>query len=261
MKPIKWEVLERDFKKIFSGFPWQYDFAIDTYLQLGERQEVWFLFRDRPLRWINPTKEELPVLSVPVKSRNDLSYEYELGMQFLSRLSYHARVAIVRKDSVAGKLRLKPWVSLSVRAGGNIYPEDVRFRWNDESNENADLAFALFRDGKSGQSLPNQFLSFYKIIELAIGGKKKDCKLWINEAAPTIGISPWPFKVVTSEFNGDVSAYLEETLRNAIAHVRHNPVVNPDRWFDRVRMLDALRIVGPLARKAMDERILSSIKV
>jgi hypothetical protein len=89
------------------------------------------------------------------------------------------------------------------------------------------------------------------MIEVAIKDKSARWD-WINKtASKSMGEGQRIAEVAKT--NANIAEYLDYGCRSAIAHVFHQPIVNPDDYADYVRISQDVRVVEDLARRAVDE--------
>jgi hypothetical protein len=111
------------------------------------------------------------------------------------------------------------------------------------------LALALFREGVNSGSRFYAFLCYYKILDLPFK-KNKDRTEWINTVAPTLTREQDDLaKILTT--TTDLEKYLRDERANAIKHVLHKPVLNPDDPKDEFKITTDLHIIQDLARLAI----------
>ena len=113
------------------------------------------------------------------------------------------------------------------------------------------LALALYKEGHNSTSEFYKFLSFWKVLEVAIRDRNKRWE-WINSNAENAGIEPERLSEMLRS-HSSIAEYLYGSGRCAIAHVSRDPVVNPDDLEDRVRLSRDARIVEHLARMAITQ--------
>lgn len=99
--------------------------------------------------------------------------------------------------------------------------------------EKAKLAVALYREGMGSDSTLNKFLSFFKILNIFFPDRKdkgvnklveglRDILPYVNDTE-----CKKRMQKISQQF-GDVADYLYEYGRCAVAHVYHEPLVDPD---------------------------------
>jgi len=251
--PAEWKGPERKVKEQFSKYPAQVEFALDTHLRFGDVDEVSFNFRDRTIRWINQTENRLTTLIVPVINPNDYKEERELAMRFLSHLAFDTDIPINVITSVGGPMRFYPLLRQPKRLGGIMYPADYNLRISESFSNKQDLAYALYKEGLSSSSVYYSFLSFYKIIQLAFSENAERIRSWINNNLDKIRypLVSERIKEIKNEHE-DIVDYLFKSGRCAIAHVKNDPIVDPDKPEDKLRLNKDLAIVKGLSRYTIE---------
>jgi hypothetical protein len=116
----------------------------------------------------------------------------------------------------------------------------------------AQLALALMREGRGLNHPAYAFVSFYRVLECA--GVNSD--EWINGALDEV--SEHKAKEVRVRLRGkiaNVGSHLRDSGRNAAAHARDEPIVDPDDPSDARRLRSELPLMSALASLAI-ERVL-----
>jgi len=131
------------------------------------------------------------------------------------------------------------------------------FQRNLEAEKKTRLALALFREGRTVNSVPFAFLSYFKIFNILWNDKTVTLKGGQRENQLVEGIrSTLPklkdrqalrrLKALTST-QPDVPRYLYDQGRCAIAHAYADPIVDPDDVSDLRRLSEDLHIIKALA--------------
>jgi len=126
------------------------------------------------------------------------------------------------------------------------------------STDEERAAIAFYREGISLDNPFYSFLSLFKVVgALLTNGKKREA--WITDALERLDDhrAKERFEELRSQGN-NVSAYLWDECRNAIAHSEKNPYVNPDEVDDHFRLSKDLPLLRNLAELAIEEN--SSLK-
>lgn len=133
-----------------------------------------------------------------------------------------------------------------------------------EQDPKALLALALYREGLSVESVPFEFLSYFKILNI----------FWKDKYEKTGGISVNPvvegirsalpkiqddqalkrIKKLIAE-NKDPAKYLYESGRCAIAHAHSDPIVDPDNVFDLHRLSEDMWIIRSIAEHLIEHHL------
>jgi hypothetical protein len=117
------------------------------------------------------------------------------------------------------------------------------------------LCLALYREALNVNSVPFQFLGFYKIINV-LQERGAEQRAWINATIPKITdyrASERIREIQRSE--SDVAAYLYESGRCAVAHAFAEPVVDPDDPKDTARLIQDLPVIQALAEFVIDREL------
>lgn len=126
------------------------------------------------------------------------------------------------------------------------------------STDEERAAIAFYREGISLDNPFYGFLSLFKAIgALLPNGKKRE--KWIADALERLDDHRAKERRDELRSQGtDVSAYLWDECRNAIAHAERDPYVNPDEVDDHFRLSKDLPLLRNLAELAIEEN--SSLK-
>ena len=120
-------------------------------------------------------------------------------------------------------------------------------RWNPLPDPKQRLVVALYREAMSVNSIPYQFLGFFKIINVLYKNGPAQ-KAWIKSTLPKLTSSFLQdrlFALARTEL--DVAEYLYESGRCAVAHAFSDPLVDPDDLMDLRRLSADLEVVQALA--------------
>lgn len=120
-------------------------------------------------------------------------------------------------------------------------------------NPRAKLALALMREGRALNHPGYSFLSFYRVIEVALPNGK-DRGPWMNDAIERISDhrAVEALKRLREGYDGDVGLHLYNSGRSAVAHAGGEVVANPDEPDDYVRLFRELPIMEALAVDAIE---------
>lgn len=122
------------------------------------------------------------------------------------------------------------------------------------TGEKARLALALMREGRGMSHIAYSFLSFYRVLEVAVG-KGQAIKAWVADALkrlPKGRASEVQEKLIASGVL-DVSQHLYVSGRCAIAHAGGEPIIDPDNPTDARRLHQELPLIEALAELAIEE--------
>jgi hypothetical protein len=121
-----------------------------------------------------------------------------------------------------------------------------------ETDQKAKLALALYREGKTIKSVPFEFLSYFKIMNIFWKDKyikdKNEIIEGIREVLPSIKNDLAQKRLrELSKSESDVPKYLYESGRCAIAHTYAEPIVDPDDVSDLRRLSQDMWIIKAIA--------------
>jgi len=120
-------------------------------------------------------------------------------------------------------------------------------RWNPLLDTKQQLAVALYREAMSVNSIPYQFLGFFKIINILHKDGPAQ-KAWIKATLPRLTERYLQDRLLAlSNTEPDVAAYLFESGRCAVAHAFSDPLIDPDDLTHLHRLSADLEVVQALA--------------
>lgn len=133
-----------------------------------------------------------------------------------------------------------------------------------ESDPKVALALALYREGRSINNTPFEFLSYFKILnifwkdkfELTNGARINPLIEGIKQTLPKITDTEANNRVSQLISMGEEPAqYLYQSGRCAIAHANVSPVVDPDDVSDLRRLSEDMRIVRSIAEQLIERNL------
>ncbi|MBS9717035.1 methylamine utilization protein MauJ [Pseudohalocynthiibacter aestuariivivens] len=201
--------------------------------------------------WIIPvTIDAYPGIAVRVQGKDEDELREKI-LRFLSVLSW-----VEGKGSVllsfGGGSALYPYKRSS--NAGLVIRDQFDLCYLPEITEaKHQLALALMREGRGLSHIAYSFLSFYRVLEVAVG--KTKIKEWVAQAVNRLpngeGKRAWGKLIASGILN--VSDHLYKSGRCAIAHAGSNPIVDPDKPTDSNRLYHELPLVEGLAELAIEE--------
>lgn len=122
--------------------------------------------------------------------------------------------------------------------------------------QKASVALALMREARGLNSPAYAFLSFYKVLELTIPDGRRRGR-WVTE---NIGrsegiLAKEALKKLRASVQGDIGEHLLESGRQAIAHAKFDPHINPDNPRDARRLSSELPIMEGMAVLAIEQHL------
>jgi len=169
--------------------------------------------------------------------------------RFLSTLSWCDDQPMENRYGWSGNRSPAPVPRESRPIGSSIaFP----FYRNLEPDKKARLALALFREARTANSIPFEFLSYFKILNMFW----KDGTTIIEGIRATLPKLKDELAISRLRALGnterDVSAYLYESGRCAIAHAYADPIIDPDDVSDLRRLSEDLYIVKEIAERLIE---------
>lgn len=228
----------------------QIDYVLDTSLVIGDEEEIYFSFEGKTFRWINGTPESKPILSVGFKEMNKPK-DAEISVnKLLSFLVWQHQIPIRKTYGTSGPRRSIPlsWGPRMV-GGLKIDAQHLLSRYVKSNSSKMELALSFYKEGLNSESVFYKFFNFWKIIEVAIN-QKKSRDDWIRSTSLHIRMEKQ--RVAEIMAREDIVVYLDYSCRSAIAHVYHEPFIDPDDLEDNIRISKDVHLVEELARIAIN---------
>lgn len=164
--------------------------------------------------------------------------------RFLSALGWKCDEPAINHYGLSGNPVPVPVARYRIPFGyspSDIFPSEL----TEITDKKARLAVALYREGKSLDNVPFQFLSYFKILNVFWKDKTKDGKNELVEglrhtlAALTDGKCIDRINELEKK-EGDAADYLYKSGRCAVAHAYADPIVAPDDVSDLRRLSEDL---------------------
>ena len=225
----------------------QHEFALETDLRIGDSEEANLTFNGMRFRWINGSRTFCPIIIMGSNNQNDHRHAFETVSELLSIMCFQTRSALLSTFGASGPTRLNPMIRQPRKLADTVYPSGIEIRSERPMTPNRKLALALYREGMNSESRYYRFLCYYKILQIPFLGKA--VVAWINShALPEGRVSSERVRELFRDGVTDIADYLYDTWRNAIAHVQHEPTVNPDNYELSIRISKDVYLVDDLAR-------------
>lgn len=238
--------------KLDADCPFEIDYVLDSSLTIGDEEEIYLQFEGRTFRWINGTPESNAVLSIGYKDMNNPGEAEEAVNKLLTFLVWRHRVPIRKMTGVGGPRRSLP-LTWGPRMSGGLKVDPAYLLTEQKTGASArrNLALALYKEGVNSESVFYKFLSFWKILEVAIPDKTARWA-WINANVSRAALHKERITEIMVQAP-DIAEYLDYSGRCAIAHVFRQPFVNPDDRTDNIRITKDVRVVEDLARAVISD--------
>ena len=119
----------------------------------------------------------------------------------------------------------------------------------------ARLALALYREARSVNMIPYEFLGYFKVLNVIREGGREQ-KQWIRRTVGKLTDRRAKERLVEIKASGDeIGDYLYRSGRCAVAHAFSHPVVNPDDPTEVGRLSQDLPVIRELARYAIEHEL------
>ena len=201
--------------------------------------------------WIIPiTSDAYP--GIAVRNADDDEATKERILRFLSVLSWLDRSGAVLVSFGGGSY---PFAFQRDKRLGFSIRDEIDLRYMPEvTDPKARLALALMRDGRGLSHVAYSFLSFYRVLEVAVG-RGQAIQNWIPRAIARLsnGRGKDALKDLSASGVTDLPHHLYVSGRCAIAHAGGNPIVDPDNPSDTSRLYIEKPLVEELAELAIEE--------
>jgi hypothetical protein len=206
--------------------------------------------------WILPIAHDLyPAVAMkraPGKSREECE---RLVMRFVSTLAWVEDAGFL-VDGVGGG-NLPRQMGRNTQTGVAICEEFDLSYFPEPNNEKALLALALKREGRGLNHPGYSFLSFYRVLEVALGRGKRTQIDWINDQI-ALGFhhrAQSALDELQKQGVTDIGAHLYESGRCAMAHASEEPIIDPDDPSDARRLWSERPIMLTLAEQAIEQEL------
>lgn len=206
--------------------------------------------------WIMPVmKDRCPAVAMkipPGKSRPECE---RLVMRFLSNLAWVEGAGYL-VDGVGGGSVPNP-MGRSKETGFSICDEFDLSYFPEPASDKALLALALMREGRGLNHPGYSFLSFYRVLEVALGKGRKTQIAWINDQVAR-GLdhrATGALDQLRKQNIDDIGAHLYASGRCAMAHASEEPIIDPDDPADARRLWSERPIMLALAERAIEEKL------
>lgn len=255
----------------FEDFTMQYEVALETDVFISEEgevpQDIYFAFEGRRLRWMNGSVYNFPSLIIPT---NDQSYDdaREIARKFLSLLIFENSHIRIREYTSAAKPKGYNPLLVQPRLPS---VNEIDSRWFDSSQIKRSKqlwhALAFYKEAKNSESLFYKFLNYYKIVLMKFvqaQDNREDvagCSTWITSEFEKLSESELVVRIKSEadSKSSSVGEYVTFMGRDAASHVGdihklgQTPTIHPDNQSDRLRYIDLISIIEPMARKVIED--------
>jgi hypothetical protein len=232
--------------------------VLDTTLRIGTDPYAYVTFEGKVMRWINGTAEAEATISIGVANLHSHNAEDDQLNRFLSLLVWqhggHARV----KEGVGGaRTAYSKVYSPRMSVGLRVDPEYLQRGTNLAHTRDQKLALGLYREAQNSSSTFYEFLSYYKIMELAVPNKGNKVRGdWLEKTAiPKLSQLGRPYTDTLREIMANhpsLEHYLREIKVNGIKHaIKRN--IDPDNPLDQISTIKDNRLMQEIAQLAMHD--------
>jgi hypothetical protein len=238
-----------------DGLKFQMDYVLDTTLKIGTDPYAYVTFEGKVMRWTNGTPEADATVSIGVADLHDHSAEDDQLNRFLSLLVWehggHARI----KWGVGGaRTAYSKAYSPRLSAGLRVDPGYLQRGTKLVLTADQKVALGLYREAQNSSSTFYEFLSYYKILELAVPNKRGAARgQWLNTVAiPKLAHMDRMKEILAK--HADLEQYLREVKVNGIKHAIKG-TVDPDSPLDQLSTTKDNRIMEEVAKLVMRDRL------
>jgi hypothetical protein len=169
-------------------------------------------------------------------------------------------------DEGAGMENLYSWsgnpVPVSIPRESRLLGSSIAFPFyrDVEADPKARLALALYREGRTINSQPYEFLSYFKIMNIFWKDKFKNGKNEIVEGLRDVipklsDVEACERIEKLTKQQADIATYLYESGRCAVAHAYSEPVIDPDDVSDLHRLSQDMWIVRAVAEYLIENEL------
>jgi hypothetical protein len=243
-----------------DGLRFQMDYVLDTTLKIGTDPYAYVTFEGKVMRWINGTPEAEATISIGVANLNDHKTEDDQLNRFLSLLVWqyggHARI----KEGVGGARTAhskvySPRMSRGLRVDPGYLQRGTKLALTTDQK----LALGLYREAQNSSSTFYEFLSYYKILELAVPNKGNTSRSeWLNTVAiPKLTQMDRLSREVLNDIlakHSDLEHYLREIKVNGIKH-SIKKTVDTDNPLHQISTAKDNYLMEEIAKLAMRDQL------
>jgi hypothetical protein len=203
--------------------------------------------------WILPlTTKHFPAIAVKLtRSREQCEL---LLMRFLSNVAWVEDQGFLVEGIGGGSIPAP--MGRDKEFGFSICEEFDLSYFPEPTDEKALLALALMREGRGLNHPGYAFLSFYRVLEVALpNGRHR--KNWVSDKIDLIDdhYAKQALNALRAKGITDIGGHLYESGRCAIAHASQEPIIDPDDPSHTRRLHSELPIVRALAQIAIEEQL------
>ena len=129
-----------------------------------------------------------------------------------------------------------------------------------ENDQKIRLALALYREAKTINSIPFEFLSYFKILNMFWKDKfrnhKNELVEGLRNVLPRISDEETLKRIdALTKQHSDVANYLYQSGRCAVAHANSDPIVDPDDVSDLKRLSEDMWIIKAVAEFLIENEL------
>ena len=195
------------------------------------------------------TKEHSASIHLELRKIDDVQ-GLTLINRFLSALGWKCDEPAINHYGWSGNPNPVPVPRYSMPYGyspSDVFPNEVY----EITDKKAKLAVALYREARSLDSVPFQFLSYFKILNIFWNDKKKNGKNELVEglrtSLPNLTENDCVKRIQEIKAKeGDPADYLYKSGRCAVAHAFADPIVDPDDVTDLRRLSEDIWLMRSL---------------
>jgi hypothetical protein len=202
--------------------------------------------------WLIPiTHESFPAVAYDRNEGEELNAARSKVLRFLSALSWTEGSGIIVEQFTGGNL---PRPMGRQKEFGLVITKDLGLTYLPEpQDDRGRLALALMREGRGLNHPAYAFLSFYRVLECAIpDGKQRGTWFADNLEKITHRTARDALEKLKASGVVDLADHLYRSGRQAIAHAKAEPVINPDDASHYQRLQNELPIMLGLAEHAIE---------
>jgi hypothetical protein len=214
-----------------------------------------FTFEGHQL-WVMPhTSDNYPGLAMNRPADLDRDDAWALLHRALSYVAWMENSGAMVAFRSGGNL--PRMMGLGGKGGGVILRDTFDFsEVHEAADERGRMALALMREARGLNHPAYAFLSFFRVLEVAIpNGKARGD--WVAANLENAGDHRAKEAVAKLRETGieDIGVHLRESGRHAIAHAKADPIINPDDPRDAKRLQAELPIIEGLAVLAVETQL------
>jgi hypothetical protein len=203
--------------------------------------------------WVIPVTQE-SYGAVAIRTRPGLNRAacQKVLLRFMSSMSWLEQRGVAMVHGFGGGSLPRP-SGRPNRVGIGITQQFDLTDLPEPDDARACLALALMREGRALNHPGYAFLSFFRVVEVALPNGRRRGE-WIAAKISTLkGTAKTAAEKIAASGVPDIGEHLRASNRHAMAHAQEGRIIDPDDYEELRRLADELPIITDLATTAIEE--------